>query len=187
MNPASDPHSFLLPLTPCLSPPSTYLGHLTLFDVTGASSGCVCVYICELNPQLSKTTEWSIVAQFYWIQLPSILSLADPMLLKEQSQLNTQGLAFFQLFITVHQAAMTYKEQQRPWQSDIVTNDGHLPSMKVLGKLIGLSSLLAASACFWSRSFYCLSYSGRGRDTDLDFPYIHVIRFTGCLVCLLGC
>ncbi len=70
------------PSNTLLVPPSTYLGHLTPFDVSGASGGYVCENVCirEPKPQLFKTTEWSTAVRFCWNQLPLILSLADLML-----------------------------------------------------------------------------------------------------------
>lgn len=102
---------------------STYLGHLTVPDVTSANAVCVCVReretfqnfrmiycsMISLNPnKLDSLSGWSDV-------------------LKQQSQLNIQGLTFFRLFVTVNRAAFSYQDQQRPWQSDIVTNDGYDP------------------------------------------------------------
>lgn len=46
MNLASDPHSFSVPSNTLLVSPSTYLGHLTLFDVMDPNGECVCVCVC---------------------------------------------------------------------------------------------------------------------------------------------
>lgn len=53
--------------------PSTYLGHLTLFDARGLSSRfeCVCADTLEPTPWLWENSEWSIAAGFYRNQLPS--------------------------------------------------------------------------------------------------------------------
>ena len=103
---------------------------------------CVCVYVCE--PQLSQTTEWSIAARFYWDQLPSILSAADLMLRSTAESAKHSGT---RISPALHHCPSSQPRLIRinggPWQSDTVTNDGHLPRMKVLRK----TNLITIAPC----------------------------------------
>lgn len=60
-----------------------------------------------------------------------------------------------------------------------------------LHESFGETNLITISPCclsvflVWELLQFELQWRSWG--TDLDFPYIHVIRFTGCLVCLQGC
>lgn len=158
MNLASDPCSFLLPLTPCLSP------RLPIWAISPRLTWWVWAWRACMSepanvglPKL-KREGGSIAARLYWSRTPSIPSPVWFDALKQQSQLNSQGRVFFLLFIAVHQPAVTYQDQRRPWQNDRVTNYSHLPCTKVWGKLIRLPSLLAASACFSSTCCDCVNY-----------------------------
>lgn len=157
--------------------PSTYLGHLTSFDMMSVSvcmsapaNVCLSVnrdFFCE-----KEKKERSIAARLYWSHVPSIPSPVWFDAFKQQSQRNSQGRVFFLLFIAVRQAAVTYQDQRRPWQNDRVTNYGHLPCTKVLGKLIRLPWLRAASACFGRMCYDCLSYR---KNSYLDFQHIQAL------------
>lgn len=109
--------------------------------------------------------------------------------LKQQCQLNIQGLTFFLLFITVLQAAVTYQKQQRPWQSDIVANDGHdLPCMKVLRKtnLITISPRCLSMFLVQELLLFELQQEKKRRGAGLSI-YIYIIRFTCLSTGLLSC
>jgi len=68
------------PYNTLLVSPSTYLGHLTFFDVTNANSEYVCpwVYMWAKASTFQEFTG-STAAQFHWIILNLILSLTDRM------------------------------------------------------------------------------------------------------------
>lgn len=132
--------------------PSTYLGHLTSFDMMSVSM-CVCLrlqmYVCWWAETFCrKKPPRKMAARLYRSHVPSIPSPVWIHAFKKQCQQNSQGRVFFLLFIAVRQATVTYQDQRRPWQNDRVASYDHLPSTKVLGKLIRLPWLLAASACF---------------------------------------